>query len=570
MPEPVPAPATNSSLSMQRAHERELIDQIRQKDRHGDFRSCLVVEVLRPGKQTVIHFANPYLEQPGVVSIQTSRSREEVERIAQKIIPTREACDMMSFLAECYAMRLPALIEGPTALGKTYLIKKFNELLYGEGVAPLDFYCSGQTDVAELMARWVPKTSNKREQDLWQQFLRSEDGQKRLDAVVVEQNSQSGEVAHEVTIAALRRLAEEVGLSGKTQWELQLGAVPKAMLGSHDAKGEFSYSEDNPIGCILHVEEVGLARPAVVNALLKVRGELGQVCQEIELWEDGGRRIKAGSKFWFVMSTNPPEDYGAREPVDQALARGLVFRRYPSVDKSSYLMVARRYFGFEMGNRPKEPPPRCILPIYRHPELCAEVADFMAEFHACCVDQCRGGESGRAQRIPVTFDDMARVASFLLTCQVRDHATGGFDVVETLRRSVERMYLGRLLPEERVERGVNVLQEAGARPSGGQGLTLRAKLTALFEQLLVGETGIKTFEQKKLKRAEIFKVLVGRAHDAEERQRFGRDLSPEEELEFRRERLRSEAGHQIGIVEQLIARRTPSHETHGGRTSQSA
>ncbi len=43
---------------------------------------------------------------------------------------------------------------------KSCLADKFTELRYGRGVKPLDFYCSGQTDVSELMAKWVTKVEN--------------------------------------------------------------------------------------------------------------------------------------------------------------------------------------------------------------------------------------------------------------------------------------------------------------------------------------------------------------------------------------------------------------------------
>jgi hypothetical protein len=327
------------------------------------------------------------------------------------------------------------------------------------------------------------------------------------------------------------------------------------MLGTFTADGHFRSDEHNPRGCILHIEEVGLARPPVVNALLKIRGEFGRLAHHIDLWEDGGRKITAGPDFWIVMSTNPPEDYGSREPVDQALARGVVFKRCAQIDKSSYLMMARRYFSFGLGNRPNVLPQSTILPYFRHPELCNEVAELMADFHAQAVEQCRGGESGRAQRIPVTLDDMARVAAFMLSCQSRDSTTGQFNVVHTLQRAVERMYLGRLLSESRDERGANVLIEAGARQATKSNIALSTKLQALFEQLLLGETGVKVFEQKKLCRAEILKILVSRAHESEERRKVQGVLSPAEELEFRRSRLQLEGDQQIDLTVQLLSRR---------------
>lgn len=60
------------------------------------------------------------------------------------------------------------------------MINKFTELLYGKGAKPLDLYCSGQTDVSELMGKWVPNVGASEETKAkWSKFIESEYGQEQ-------------------------------------------------------------------------------------------------------------------------------------------------------------------------------------------------------------------------------------------------------------------------------------------------------------------------------------------------------------------------------------------------------
>jgi len=108
-------------------------------------------------KKRYIYFGNPYKERPIITKLETDASQEDIEAIKKEIIPIKESFEILEAMARTYKHRQPLLIEAPTAIGKTYLADKFTEFLYGRGVKPLDFYCSGQTDVSELMAKWVPK-----------------------------------------------------------------------------------------------------------------------------------------------------------------------------------------------------------------------------------------------------------------------------------------------------------------------------------------------------------------------------------------------------------------------------
>jgi MoxR-like ATPase len=446
-----------------------------------------------------IYIGNPYEERPIITKLETDATREDVEAIKREIIPMRESFEILEAMAMTYKHRQPLLIEGPTAIGKTYLAEKFTELLHGRGVKPLDFYCSGQTDVSELMAKWVPKVETEEEKRKWEQFLELPETQIKLSEIAQEVE-QAEKLSSEQKLALvhtrLQELAKSAGLSEKTQWRFQYGAVPKAMGLIRNPDGSFSFDEQRGMGFILHIEEVGLAEPQVINALLKLRGKRGQLAEEIQLWENGGRKIKAGPKFWVVFSTNPPEEYLARNEVDPALARGVVFKRMGELSEESLHLAAEYYFTYKLGEKPKEKPEGCILDIYNHPEIGRELAKVVSAFHNDLNKELKKGEKGRIQRIPLTLDDMARVADALIDIQLRNRETGRLDLTETLKRLIHFYYLDRLADAE-----------------------LKKLMERNLDELLEGDTGKTEFEGKVLTRKEVFDILVERASITEEEKR---------------------------------------------------
>jgi len=443
-----------------------------------------------------IYIGNPYEDNPIITKIETDATREEIEAIKREIIPMKESFEILEAMARTYKHRQPLLIEGPTAIGKTYLAEKFTELRYGKGVKPLDFYCSGQTDVSELMAKWVPKVETEEEKKKWNEFLELPETQQKISQIA-EEVEQKEKLSQEQKLTLihtkLQELAKSAGLSEKTQWRFQYGAVPKAMGLIRNPDGSFSFDEQKGTGFILHIEEVGLAEPQVINALLKLRGKRGQLAEEIQLWENGGRKIKAGPKFWVVFSTNPPEEYLARNEVDPALARGVVFKRMKELSAESLDLAAEYYFTYKLCEKPKEKPEGCILDIYNHPEIGREIAKVVSVFHNDLNKELKKGEKGRQQRIPLTLDDMARVADSLIDTQIRNKETGRLDLTETLKKLIHFYYLDRLADEELKE-------------------TMKSNLNELLE----GDTGKIEFEGKTRTRKEIFDILVERASITEE------------------------------------------------------
>jgi len=483
----MPNPETIRFKSPEELKEEEIERKIKERGPEGEILGGIVFEeekITDPETneektKRYIYIGNPYDETPIITKLETEATQEEIEAIKKEIIPMKESFEILEAMAMTYKHRQPLLIEGPTAIGKTYLAEKFTELLYGRRTKPLDFYCSGQTDVSELMAKWVAKVETEEEEKKkWNEFLESAEAQEKL--------SQEQKLA--LIHTKLQELAKSAGLSEKTRWRFQYGAVPKAMGLTRNPDGSFSFDEQKGMGFILHIEEVGLAEPQVINALLKLRGKRGQLAEEIQLWENGGRKIKAGPKFWVFFSTNPPEEYLARNEVDPALARGVVFKRMKELSEESLHLAADYYFTYKLVKKPKEKPEGCILDIYNHPEIGREIAKVVSAFHNDLNKALKKGEKGRKQRIPLTLDDMGRIADAIIDTQVRNKETGRLDLTKSLKKLIHFYYLDRLADE-----GIKETMEAN------------------LNELLEGITGEIEFEGETRTRKEIFDILVERA-----------------------------------------------------------
>ncbi len=493
-------PETTRFKSPEELKDEEIEAKIKERGSEGEILGGIVFEEETDPetqqKKRYIYLGNFYKERPLITKLETDASQEEIEEIKKEIIPMKESFEILETMARTYKHRQPLLIEAPTAIGKTYLADKFAELLYGRGVKPLDFYCSGQTDVSELMAKWVPKVETEEEKRKWNEFLESVEAKAEISKIAQEVE-QKEKLSQEQKLALihtkLQEMAKSAGLAEKTQWRFQYGAVPKAMGLTHAPDGTFSFDEQKGTGFQLHVEEVGLAEPQVINTLLKLRGKRGQLAEEIQLWENGGKKVKSGPKFWAFFSTNPPEEYLARNEVDPALARGVVFKRMEELSEESLHLAADYYFTYKLGEKPEEKPEGCILDIYNHPEISREISKIVSVFHNDFNKELKKGEKGRQQKIPLTLDDMARVADALVDEQIRDKKTGWLDLAESLKELIHFYYLDRLADQD-----------------------LKATMTANLEELLNGDAGKIEFEGQVRTRKEIFDILVERASQTKE------------------------------------------------------
>ena len=439
-----------------RLSENQIRGTFMTKDSFGDFSKVAVYESLvnpATGERSgLIHIMNPYEEHSEVVSLPTRASQEDVEAIVKKISPTREFCAIITKLAECYQLGLPVIIEGGTATGKTFAVNKFTELLYGKGVKTLDFYCSGQTDVGDLIGKWVPADGASSEiKAKWTNFVETAYGKGRLSAIDAEVakvgDALTSEGKAKMYQHRLAELAKEIGLSEESGFVFQYGAIPKAFTGEYK-EGRFQV-RDGAEGFICHVQEAGLAKPAVLNALLRIRGEQGALADSIQLWEDSGRVVPKGPKTFVVFTNNPVDGYLDRKPIDPALSRGVEWLRLgESISPESIKMTARKIFTYNLGNDQDPVNPNASFDLRKTPEIGRLIGEAMVAIHQTLATHFNQGESDDPQRNPVVIDNMYKVAQSLLNHQI-ETPRGGFDVGLSLERAITRTYLERARPEER-------------------------------------------------------------------------------------------------------------------------
>ena len=435
--------------------EEQIRHEFSKTDRFGDFTKCALYEEVRDPRtgerQGLIHISDPYDPDGIVVSMATQASREEVEKIVSKISPVPEFCAMLSKMAECYELGKPLIIEGGTAVGKTFMVTKFTELLYGKGVKPLDFYCSGQTDVSDLIGKWVPREgANAEVQEKWEKFLRSEQGQNRLqqigDGIAKTGDELSVEDKAKMYQAQMRTLASEAGLTLGSEFIFQLGAIPKAFMGEY-RDGNFRVREGAD-GFIVHIQEAGLAKPAVLNSLLRIRGEQGELAESLQLWEDSGRIVTRGPKTFVVFTNNPVDGYLDRKPIDPALSRGLEWRRFgEGLSEKSVEMTARKICTYTLGNDQEPVSRHATFDFRKAPEVGEAIGLAMVGIHQMLANHFNKTDQDDPQMTPVVMDNMLKVAAELQNHQVKSN--GKIDVGKTLMRAITKTYLERANPDDR-------------------------------------------------------------------------------------------------------------------------
>jgi hypothetical protein len=480
---------------------QELQAEFRKPGPDGLFQLGMIAEALpenAEGYRSLVHFADPYqgmtMDANGrmsggadtpltIVTFPSYASAEEVEKLRNRIIPMPETCEMMQALAEAREMNNILLIIGGTAMGKTFVVKTFVKALYGPQADPLDFYCNGQTDVSELHGMWVPKLSSEKERSAWRSFIESETGGGRMREIV-DSMSSTKELPEDQRIASLserlKDLAKEVGLSAGVSWEFSMGAVPKSFSACFDPElRRIVDFKEGGKGYPLHIQEVGLATPRVVNALLEIRGDNGALADSIQIWRNGGLPIYRGSESFVVMTTNPEEEAGYKErnELDKALLRGVLpLRMKENLSPFSVHLATERYFSYQSGNCPAEKPRGCVIPIYHYvDDIGRPLAAVVSAFHHSYTKAFKTGEGrGKSQTMVSSIDQIARLADYMLRFQVIDPKSGHPDLVETLKRGVERIYLRGLASEDKREEQRKVLNAL----VGGE--TLFARLGGLY------------------------------------------------------------------------------------------
>ncbi|MCB0336387.1 MAG: hypothetical protein KDD62_08775, partial [Bdellovibrionales bacterium] len=371
----------------------------------GAFKLGIVAEPYESefGHKSMVHFANPYedltIDNDGklsgdkeaplmIQSLPSYSTVEEVEAIKAQTVAMPETCEMLFALAQARAISNMLLLEGDTAIGKTFTIELFTKILYGPSVSPFDFYCNGQTDVSDLLGTWTPKTSNAEDREKWNRFIASEEGLKRFEELVDAPGLPEGRDLTDRQRALshhLQELAKSIGLSSGAQWSFTPGALGMCYEGKFDPESRSLVSASGGNGFVLHVQEIGRARAIVANALLETRGKNGRMNDSLQLWRNGGQKLTRGSDALIVISNNPEEDssFQGINSLDKALLRGLMSVKFlEGLSPYSLAMASDQYFRYERSNTPEHKPFNCLLELYNYPDdIGRMLGSVMSVFH---------------------------------------------------------------------------------------------------------------------------------------------------------------------------------------------
>ncbi|NLF25112.1 MAG: hypothetical protein GX589_05570 [Deltaproteobacteria bacterium] len=472
------------------------------------------------------------LDGKQVVDIPTPISKEDFNSITKKIIPLEETKFILFELARAYKLRMPIMLEGGTAIGKTFVVNKFANMLYGPKAVIPDFYCSGQTDTSELMGKPVAATAKPEEQQQLSDYLKTDAGA-ALKAELIKETGGNYEYRE-----LLARAAFDLGLPiDKAKFEFQLGTLPKAMTAQFRKDGSIIYAKDGP-GVMLHIQELSLAEPSVVNCLFKVRGERGHLAKSIQLWEHDGRTIEAGPGFFMVYSTNPlGKGFLERHEIDKALARSFVWVKLPEkLSERSLRQATSSIFSFDKIS----PQSGTIIDLSKEAELGETFGEVMAKFHKIYQEMTERGESGRRQKIPATIDSLWRVAKLVQTVQIPTSNNKSIDMVSTLREAVKGVYTNSLQDGTELGRAEHLNQ--------ADVLNLSQSILNAFEQILANATtDLVSFRGKSVTRQEKIEILTKEAFsDESQNQPYAQ---AEEEAQEEAKKSAAYAGVQSSLIE---------------------
>lgn len=370
----------------------------------------------------------------------------------------QNAMELITIMAKSIKLNQPPLIEGETDIGKSrsleYLAYLTNHHLIYQSF-------SGQTDVTELIGKYVPRVSGdipvsarKKIQSQIEEFLellqansdpkneQKQEGKKKGGAKELSKDSQR--------IVKLAR-AEERGLNENEMreiaayegyrfddlnWEWQDGTVPRAMEANDGA------------GCWLYFDEMGAAEPQILVKLNRIMATEGM--RRFEITENGGREVSGGPHFRLIASTNPPK-YAGRIPFEKDFLRRWNYQKAKSLTEEDSL---QRDLARELGEAPvvkKEiyhvgRKKESVIEDFAESEETKKIYRELAMLHTKFLFAARNlievqpVEHGE-QQFRFEESDKIRAVQYLKTLQQPD-------LVGTLREAIEYYYAGKIDPEK--------------------------------------------------------------------------------------------------------------------------
>jgi MoxR-like ATPase len=462
------------------------------------------------------------------VKVETYASREDVEAIKEELILSETDQDLLRTIAESYKLREPLMFEGDPGVGKTFLMKKFVQLIHGKEAPILELVGTPRTSELEVLGHWAPKGLNEEEDKEYLTTLKellqtgplknlseelnqrlSELNEKFLKKRIGQEEFQEefGKITTQHIDTLLSQMTEATVLTKfikpDTEWEFKEGALLQA------------YSGREGRGYILIVDEFNLIPSNYQQIFLQIGGEKGALSDSISFWGNTGKiRYPRGQDTWICFASNFPEKTPGRSEVVAPMTDRLVWEITTTEQAKRKKEILIGTGGGRLSNRQKELTklkPEIVSPQVERglewdkvldQQLGEQIADVVAlldrefvKYYEEVGDTLtiKGEERRRIQQFEFSSRNPLRLFSYLDHFQVRNPETGMIDFSKTLENAFRRYYLNRLASSE-----------------------AREKMEALFEEITNGDTGKIEFEEEILTRKEIFNILVERASLAKE------------------------------------------------------
>ncbi len=461
------------------------------------------------------------------VEVETFVSKEDIEAIKKEIVLSEVDQRMLRTIAECYKLRQPLMFEGDPGVGKTFLMKKFVQLIHGRQAPILELVGTPRTSELEILGHWAPKGIKEKEAEEYRELLRNfmergegkgltekfnqglaELNQKFLSNKISQEQFQEefGQLTTQYINRSRTAIAELAQLTKlvkpESQWEFKEGALLQTYAGREGK------------GYILIVDEFNLIPSNYQQIFLQIGGEKGALSDSISFWGNTGKtNYHRGKDTWICFACNFPEKTPGRGEVVAPMTDRLVWRTITNEETEKKKEVILKVAGGRLTRRQKELtaliPEIVVIPAEKklawHKVLDEQLGEQIADV-IWLLDQefvknyqevgdsitIKGNKRRRIQHFEFSGRNPLRLYSYLDYFQVRDLETGRIDFAKTLSNAFERYYLSRLVDSSE-----------------------RTKMQVLFNEIMSGTTGKIEFEGQTRTRKEIFDILIERASPPE-------------------------------------------------------
>jgi MoxR-like ATPase len=484
------------------------------------------------------------------VKVETYASKEDIEAIKEEIVLSETDQKMLRAIAECYKLRQPLLFEGDPGVGKTFLMKKFVQLIHGKEAPILEIVGTPRTSELEILGHWTPASEARESkdpvvQDTIRRYDQLEAEYRRVndefDARYKKINDEikDGKITQEEAnkqlegllrwykplqeryASELQSLIQRTTLTGKVEWEFKEGALLQA------------YSGREGQGYILIVDEFNLIPSNYQQIFLQIGGEKGALSDSISFWGNTGKtRYARGKDTWICFASNYPEKTPGRSEVVAPMTDRLVWKTITPEESEKKKEILRRTAGGRLTNRLKELTPLIpeivAVPVERglawdkvlDEQLGEQIADIVDLFDREFVkiyqevgDKITKEGGRRTQQFEFSGRNPLRVFDYLDHFQVRNPETGRIDFSQTLKNAFELYYINRLVSEEAQKRMRELLQEL-LEPKNMKAIKKSEEILKARGKGL--PPGAVIFEGEIVSRKELFDILVERASITEE------------------------------------------------------